>query len=121
MENLQTQGISLPRLGLRVWRERLLNAVADRCILQSRRDPRDCPEADQTLFDHLDDVLEACRQGQTVSVGLQAASWYQSVLLQPEGVCAAVAALTRLVLEQVADCSAAASVRSTSALTIARW
>jgi hypothetical protein len=102
---------SLPRLGLRVWRERLLNAVADRCILQSRRDPRDCPEAEQALFDLLDDVLESCRQGRAVSVGLQAAAWYQSVLLRPEDVCAAVAALTRLALEQVAECFAAAADR----------
>src|SRR5262249_17324521 len=35
------QAQTLPSLGLRVWRERLLNAVADRCIRQSRRDPRD--------------------------------------------------------------------------------
>jgi hypothetical protein len=100
---------SLPRLGLRAWRERLLNAVADRCILQSRRDPRDCPEAEQALFDHLGAVMESCRQGRAVSVGLQAASWYQSVLLQPADVCAAVAALTRLALEQVAECFAAAT------------
>jgi hypothetical protein len=99
----------LPRLGLRVWRERLLNAVADRCIRQSRRDPRDCPEAEQTLFDLLDDVLESCRQGRAVTLGLQAASWYQSVLLRPEDVCAAVAALARLALEQVAECFAAAA------------
>src|SRR5262249_11052667 len=31
---------SLTHLGLRVWKERLLNALSDCCVLQSRRDPR---------------------------------------------------------------------------------
>jgi hypothetical protein len=100
---------SLPRLGLRAWRERLLNAIADRCILQSRRDPRDCPQAEQALFDQLDDVLEACRQARTVTAHSQAASWYQRVVLQPEDVCAAVAGLTRLALAQAAECLAVIS------------
>src|SRR5437868_2055120 len=31
----------LPHLGCRAWKERLLHIVADRCIQQSRRDPRE--------------------------------------------------------------------------------
>ena len=100
---------SLPRLGLRVWRARLLNALADRCILQSRRDPRDCPEAEQSLFEQLDGVLAACRQARAVTADVQAASWYQSVVLEPEDVCAAVAGLTRLALEQAAECFTASA------------
>src|SRR5436305_841609 len=30
-----------PQLGLRAWKDRLLDAIADRCVRQSRRDPRD--------------------------------------------------------------------------------
>jgi hypothetical protein len=96
---LQTE--SLPRLGLRVWRERLLNAIADRCILQSRRDPRDSPEGEQALFDSLDGLLESCRQGRAETVVLQGGSWYQSLALQPADVVGACAPLTRLALEQI--------------------
>jgi hypothetical protein len=92
---------SLPRLGLRVWRERLLNAVADRCILQSRRDPRDCPEGEQAVFDALDGLLEACRQNRAETVALQGGSWYQSLVLKPEDVVGACAGLARLALEEV--------------------
>ena len=48
---------ALPHLGMRLWKERLLNAVADRCVRQSRRDPRDSAAAEQSLYDQLDGVL----------------------------------------------------------------
>jgi hypothetical protein len=98
---------SFPRLGLRVWRERLLNAVADRCILQSRRDPRDCAEAEQALFDRLDELLDACRHGRALRVPLQARSWYQSILMRPEDTAAACAALARGALERIEEAWAA--------------
>src|SRR5262249_10625899 len=56
-------GRSLPHLGLRAWRERLLDGVADRCILKCRRDPRDSATAEQLLFEQLDAVVDAGRQG----------------------------------------------------------
>ncbi len=104
---------SVPRLGLRTWRGRLLNAIADRCILQSRRDPRECPEAEQSLFDQLASVWESCGHGRAVTVGLQAGSWYQNVVLQPEDVCAAVALLVRLTVEQVAEAFATTQAEAT--------
>jgi hypothetical protein len=93
--------VSLPQLGLRVWRERLLNAVADRCILQGRRDPRDRADTEQALFDRLDDLLNACQQGRALSIRLQGGSWYQSVLMQPGDTVGACAGLARRALEQV--------------------
>ena len=45
-----------------VWRARLLNALADCCVLQSRRDPRDSPAAEQALFEQLDTLLDASRR-----------------------------------------------------------
>ncbi len=86
---------SLARLGLRAWRERLLNGVAERCIRQSRRDPRDSPQAEQSLFDQLDVLLEACRQGRPAQVGLQTVQWYQNVALRPEDTVALCAPLAR--------------------------
>jgi len=74
----------LPHLGVKHWKERLLNALADQCVLQSRRDPRDSPSAEQALYEQLDDVFEACRHGRMASVAFQTASWYQSLVLRPD-------------------------------------
>jgi hypothetical protein len=93
----------LARLGLRAWTERLLNALADRCILQSRRDPRDCPAAEQGLFEQLGEVMAACREGRQVGVEFQAARWYQSLVLAPEDTVAFCAGLARQALAEVAD------------------
>jgi hypothetical protein len=83
----------LPHLGLRAWKERLLAAVADRCIRQSRRDPRDSAAAEQTLYDALEGVLDACRQGRMVELAVQTPHWYQNLILQPEEVVRSCAGL----------------------------
>jgi hypothetical protein len=93
----------LPRLGLGAWTERLLNALADRCILQSRRDPRDCPAAEQALFEQLGEVMDACRAGRPVGAEFQATHWYQSLVLAPEDTAALCAGLARQALAEVAD------------------
>ncbi len=91
----------LPHLGYRVWRERLLNALADLCVLQSRRDPRAAPQAEQGLFEQLDMLLDACQKGRMAQLGVQATGWYQNLVLEPgqvEGFCAG---LVRQVLREV--------------------
>jgi hypothetical protein len=93
--------ISLPGLGLGAWRGRLLNALADCCILQSRRDPRDSPAAEQSLFDQLDGILESHRQGRLVNVVFQTEHWYQNLVLQPEETTAFCGVLVRQVLAEV--------------------
>ena len=75
-----------PHLGLRHWKERLLNALSDCCVLQSRRDPRDAPAAEQALWEQLDPLLEAAYQGRHLHLGIQATSWYQNLLVQPHQV-----------------------------------
>ena len=42
--------------------------VADRCIRQSRRDPRDSASAEQALYDQLEDALESAAKGKTVDL-----------------------------------------------------
>src|SRR5258708_21790906 len=54
---------SFPRLSVRAWKERLLDAIAHRCVRQSRRDPRDSALAEQSLFEQLDGVIAGCRRG----------------------------------------------------------
>src|SRR5437763_733306 len=75
---------SLPRLNLQAWKTRLLDAVADRCVRHSRRDPRDSAPSEQMLYEQLDGALDACRQGRSVELVIEAAHWYQNVILGPE-------------------------------------
>ncbi len=70
---------TFPKLSVRVWKERLLDGIADRCIRQSRRDPRENAEAEQSLFDQLDDALETCGNGQTSKLTVRVAHWVQNL------------------------------------------
>jgi hypothetical protein len=67
----------------RAWSERLLNALADCCILESRWDPRESAEAEQSLFDQLDEVLDASNQGRQIKVTVKGLGRFQHLLLQP--------------------------------------
>ena len=83
-----------PRLGVKVWKEKLLDAVADRCVRMCRRDPRDSAAAEQALFEQLDDALDRARAGQRVSLSVRTAHWYQDVVQQPDefdGYCGSLA------------------------------
>jgi FHA domain len=92
---------SLPHLGMRVWKGRLLDAVADRCVRQSRRDPRDSAPAEQMLYDQLDGALDACRRGQMAEVIVQMAQWGQNLILRPDELAAACAPLLRQTLAEM--------------------
>jgi hypothetical protein len=90
-----------PHLGLRAWKDRLLNALADCCVLQTRRDPRDAPLAEQALYEQLDSLLEASSQGRHLHLGIQATSWYQNLLIQPDQTAGFCAQLTRRLLGEM--------------------
>ena len=82
-----------PRVAVRAWKDKLLDSVADRCVRLCRRDPRDSADAEQSLFEQLDDALDRLRTGQRVSLTIRTAHWYQDLLLQPdelEGYCASL-------------------------------
>ena len=99
---------SLTNLGVKVWKERMLNALADCCVLQSRRDPRDAPVAEQALYEQLEDVFEACRHGRMASVAFQTPSWYQNLVLRPDQpvvFCAALIEQALAEVEAVLGCS----------------
>ena len=72
-----------PALGLRAWHERLINALADLCVWQTRRDPRDAPPAEQALYDQLDTLIDACPRRQPIQLAVQASQWYHHLLVQP--------------------------------------
>jgi len=90
-----------PQLGLRVWKDRLLNALADCCVLQSRRDPRDAPLAEQALYEQLDPLLDAAAHGRHLHLGIQATSWYQNLLIQPDQVAGFCRQFTRRLLGEM--------------------
>jgi hypothetical protein len=91
-------GKALAQLSLLAWKGCLLDAIADLCIHQSRRDPRDSGSAEQLLYDQLDDVFEVTAQDQLVEVVIRAANWCQNLILQPAQV---RAFCDRLLLEAV--------------------
>src|SRR4051812_29517882 len=74
---------TLARLGARLWRERLLDALADRCVRLCRRDPRDSAEAEQMLFDQIEESIDRARTGQRVSLSVRATHWYQDLVVSP--------------------------------------
>jgi hypothetical protein len=92
---------TLPRLGLRPWRERLLDALADRCVRQCRRDPRDTADAEQMLFDQIEGAIDRARMGQRVSLSVRAAHWYQDLHLAPTDLDAICAPLCRQTTDEI--------------------
>jgi hypothetical protein len=86
------------QLGLRAWKDRLLDAIADRCVRQSRRDPRDSAVAEQSLHDQLDGVLEAGWQGRQAELAVETPHWYQNLILRPDDLAAWSAPLLRQAL-----------------------
>ncbi|MBI1832935.1 MAG: P1 family peptidase, partial [Planctomycetes bacterium] len=75
---------SFTNLGLRFFSERILNALADLCVRQHRRDPRDIPQAEQSLYDQLDVLTEAALKHQAIQLGIQAPQWFKHLLVHPE-------------------------------------
>ncbi len=92
--------LALPHLGLRMWKARLLDAAADRCIRQCRRDPRDSAPAEQMIYDQLDAALDAGRRGQLAELIVHMPLWGQNLLFRPDELTAACAPLLRQALAQ---------------------
>ncbi len=92
-----------PRFATRVWKDRLLNAVADRCIRLCRRDPRDSADAEQLLYEQLDTALDRVQAGQRVNLTIRTAHWFQDVIQQPEEIKGHCATLARDVADHVRE------------------
>lgn len=100
---------SLQPLGLRTWKDRLLNAAADRCVRQSRRDPRDSGLAEQSLYDQLDAAMEAGRSGRLADLAIETDRWYQNLVFRPEELAAVCAPLVRQSLDRMRHMQALAT------------
>jgi hypothetical protein len=92
-----------PRFSVRAWKDRLLDAVSDRCVRLCRRDPRDSADAEQSLYEQLDDAMEHARTGQRVSLTVRTDRWFQDVTLQPDEFDALAASMARGAAESFSD------------------
>lgn len=99
-----------PRASAKLWKDRVLDALADRCVRLCRRDPRDSAEAEQALFEQLDDALERTRHGQPVSLTVRAAHWYQDLPQRAEDFDGYCSALVKLASDGLRDLVASANL-----------
>lgn len=90
-------------LGMRVWKDRVLNAISECCILQTRRDPRDSSETEQSLYEQIDSVLDAARQKRMIQIAVQGPRWYQNMILQPDQAVAFCGRLTHQALFEIEE------------------
>ncbi len=96
-----------PHLSVRLWKERLIDGMSDRCVRLCRRDPRDSAAAEQVIYDQLDEALDKIRQGQKATLTVRAEHWFQDLVHQPdemEGYCthlvaAAVEGIKQLLID----------------------
>lgn len=80
----QLAATAVPKTGLKAWKDRLIDGLADRCVRTCRRDPRDSAAAEQDLYLQLDDALDNARVGRRVTLGVRAEKWYQDLTVAPE-------------------------------------
>jgi hypothetical protein len=73
-----------PRLNARIWKDRLLNALSDRCVRACRRDPRDCASAEQSLYEQIDDAIDRLLEGQSIEMNVRSEHWFQKLPQKPE-------------------------------------
>jgi hypothetical protein len=92
-----------PRFSRKAWKDRLIESVSDRCVRLCRRDPRDSAEAEQSLFEQLDDALNRAHDGQPTNLKLRTAHWFQELIQQPEDLTGACASLARSSSEAIQE------------------
>lgn len=75
---------AVAKTGVKLWKDRLIDGLSDRCVRVCRRDPRDSSAAEQDLYLQLDDALDAARVGRRVTLGVRSEKWYQDLTLSPD-------------------------------------
>jgi len=100
-ETRQVATVALPKVSTRIWTERLIDSISDRCIRVSRRDPRDSAQAEQDLFLQLEPSLDRMRSGQPFALTIRSDHWYQDLSVAAEDVAAWMLPLQRAAVEGV--------------------
>jgi hypothetical protein len=83
------------------WLRKLLDGVAQRCVRQSRRDPRESADTEQALYEQIIRALEMPDSTNLVQLRIQGQSWYHHLMLVPEDLVAFVAPLLRQALAEI--------------------
>jgi len=91
------------KFSAKAWKDRLLDGISDRCVRLCRRDPRDSADAEQALFEQLDDAIDRARAGQRINLQVRTDRWFQDVAQQPDDIEAHCAALARGAGEALRD------------------
>ena len=92
-----------PRLSLRAWGDRLIDALSDRCVRLCRRDPRDSADAEQAVFEQLPGLMDTLHAGRTATVAVRADRWYQDLHPTPDEVAGWCDTLARPAAEAIAE------------------
>jgi hypothetical protein len=87
-----------PRLALGAWINRLLEVVADRCVRQTRRDPRQSADAEQSLYDQLGAVFERDADSDRIELNVVDAHWSSHLMLHPADLAAGCTPLVQQTL-----------------------
>jgi hypothetical protein len=90
-----------PQFNFRIWKGRILDAIADRCVRQSRRDPRDSAAAEQSLYEQIGQKLHRWDEGKFVEMLIQTSHWFHNMLLRPDDFLAFCERLVSQSLEQI--------------------
>jgi hypothetical protein len=109
-----------PQLAVGVWLLRLLNGTAVRCVRMSRRDPRHSADAEQTLYDQLEQVLAlGGSAGGMVELVIQAPQWYQNLMLHSDELAVFCAPLAQQAAAEMQAFAAATAAHGTTAAVLA--
>lgn len=70
-------------LSAKLWGDRLVDALADRCVRLCRRDPRDSAATEQSLYDQIHPGLERARAGLATKLTVRHDRWVQDLSATP--------------------------------------
>ncbi len=90
-------------LGLRHWHQKVLDGLADHCIQHTRRDPRDCPAAEQALYMQLQPIMEQCVYGHVANVTFRTRDQFHHFVLLPEHTLGFCKSLTQEIVSEVSN------------------
>ncbi len=92
------------QLSSKIWQDKLLDALSERCIQLCRRDPRDLGGAEQLLADQINDAMERFYFGQKVTISIRGERWYQDLHLTAEDWDQILQQLTRHTVKAIRNC-----------------
>jgi hypothetical protein len=109
-----------PQLNLGAWLLRMLNGAAGRCVRISRRDPRHSADAEQTLYDQLEELLATGGPSSgIVELVIQAPQWYQNLMVQSDELTAFCAPLVQETVAEMQAFTEATTGRGPTAMVLA--